>query len=93
MWFFAAGTTYRNKSTLEVTADEFDRVFNVNVRSIFLSVRAIVPQMQKQGHGGSIINVSSIGSLRPRPGLVWYNASKGAVTNVHSQAIAVKNDG
>lgn len=76
-----AGTTYRNKPTLEVTSDEFDRVFNVNVKSIYLSVLATVPQMKKQG-GGSIINISSIGSSRPRPGLVWYNASKGAVTNV-----------
>jgi len=64
-----------------VTSDEFDRVFNVNVKSIYLSVLAAVPRMQKQGHGGSIINISSIGSLRPRPGLVWYNASKAAVTN------------
>lgn len=66
---------------MDVTPEEFDRVFNVNVRSIFLSARAIVPQMKKQG-GGSIINVSSTGSIRPRPGLVWYNSSKGAVTNV-----------
>lgn len=76
-----AGTTYPNKPTLDVTGAEFDRVFNVNVRSIFLSIQAVVPQMKKQG-GGSIINVSSIGSIRPRGGLVWYNASKGAVTNV-----------
>ncbi|KAE9990643.1 hypothetical protein EG327_001090 [Venturia inaequalis] len=75
-----AGTTYRNKPTLEVTEKEFDLVFNVNVKSIYLSVVATVPQMKKNG-GGSIINISSTGSLRPRPGLVWYNASKGAVTN------------
>jgi len=75
-----AGTTYKNKPTLDVTSAEFDRVFNVNVKSIYLSVLAVVPQLQKGG-GGSIINVSSIGSVRPRPGLVWYNASKGAVTN------------
>ncbi|KIW05032.1 uncharacterized protein PV09_04188 [Verruconis gallopava] len=75
-----AGTTYPNKPTLSVTAAEFDRVFNVNVKSIFLSVHAVVPQMKKQG-GGSIINISSTGSVRPRGGLVWYNSSKGAVTN------------
>jgi len=75
-----AGTTYKNKPTLEVTSDDFDRVFTVNVKSIFLSVQAVVPQMQKN-KGGSIINISSIGSVRPRPGLVWYNSSKGAVTN------------
>jgi len=76
-----AGTTYKNKPTLEVTSQEFDRVFLVNVKSIYLSVQAVIPQMQK-GQGGCIINISSIGSVRPRPGLVWYNASKGAVTNV-----------
>lgn len=63
-----AGTTYKNKPTLEVTAEEFDRVFNVNVRSIFLAVKAVVPEMKRVG-GGSIINISSIGSVRPRPGM------------------------
>ncbi|KAF2672837.1 oxidoreductase [Microthyrium microscopicum] len=75
-----AGTTYKNKPTLDVTAEEFDRVVNVNIKSIFLSVQTVVPEMKKAG-GGSIINISSIGSVRPRPGLVWYNATKGAVTN------------
>jgi len=77
-----AGTTYRNKPTEEVTESEFDRVFMVNVKSIFMSVKIAVPQMKKQGHGGSIINIASTGSIRPRPGLVWYNSSKGAVSNV-----------
>ena len=40
--------------------------------------------MVNQGEGGSIINIASIGATRPRPGLVWYNASKAAVTNVSS---------
>ena len=65
-----AGWSYRNKNTLEVREEEFDRVFKINVKSIFWSVRAAVPAMQKNG-GGSIISVSSIGSERPRPGLVW----------------------
>jgi len=77
-----AGVTYRNKPTAEVTEEEFERVMSVNVKSIFWSVKTVVPQMQKQGEGGSIINISSSGSVRPRPGLVWYNASKGAVSNV-----------
>jgi len=54
---------------------------NVNVKSIFHSIGAIVPTIIKQGSGGSIINIASIGATRPRPGLVWYNASKGAVAN------------
>ena len=78
-----AGTSYKNKPTLEVTEEEFDKVFAVNVRSIFLSISAAVPALQKRG-GGAIINIASIGAMRPRPGLVWYNASKGAVANVRS---------
>jgi len=76
-----AGTSYRNKPTLEVTEAEFDCVMNVNVKSIFFSIGAVVPELQKRG-GGSIVNIASIGATRPRPGLVWYNASKGAVANV-----------
>jgi len=75
-----AGTSYRNKPTLEVTEAEYDKVMAVNVKSIFLSVPAVVPALQARG-GGSIINVASIGAMRPRPGLVWYNASKAAVAN------------
>ncbi|KAJ0303273.1 hypothetical protein COL516b_006792 [Colletotrichum fioriniae] len=77
-----AGTTYRNKPTVEVTESEFDRVFNVNVKGIFLGTAAFMPRVIKQGEGGVMLNISSIGALRPRPGLVWYNASKGAVCNV-----------
>ena len=76
-----AGTSYKNKPTLEVTEEEFDRVMAVNVKSIYWSVPAAVPAMRKRG-GGSFVNVASIGAMRPRPGLVWYNASKGAVANV-----------
>ncbi|KAL1304313.1 hypothetical protein AAFC00_000716 [Neodothiora populina] len=75
-----AGTTYRNKPTAEVTDDEWERVFKVNVKSIFWSAKVAIPQVQKRG-GGSIINIASIGSIRPRPGLVWYNSSKAAVSN------------
>lgn len=79
-----AGTSYKNKPTLDVTEEEFDRVMNVNVKSIYFSVPAVVPSLKKRG-GGSVINIASIGAMRPRPGLVWYNASKGAVANVCPQ--------
>jgi NAD(P)-dependent dehydrogenase (short-subunit alcohol dehydrogenase family) len=49
-----AGTTYRNKPTMEVTDEEFDKVFNVNVKSIYYSASVIVPYMQKKGNGGSV---------------------------------------
>jgi NAD(P)-dependent dehydrogenase (short-subunit alcohol dehydrogenase family) len=76
-----AGTSYRNKPTAEVTEAEFDKCFTVNVKSVFLSIPAAVPALEERG-GGAIINIASIGAIRPRPGLVWYNASKGAVANV-----------
>ncbi|KAJ5146211.1 uncharacterized protein N7515_000775 [Penicillium bovifimosum] len=76
-----AGTTYRNKPTAEVTEDEWERVFQVNVKSIYLAAKTTMPRFIEQGQGGSMINISSTGASRPRPGLVWYNASKGAVTN------------
>jgi 3-oxoacyl-[acyl-carrier protein] reductase len=83
-----AGTTYRNKPVMEVTEEEFDRLFAVNVKSLFLTTRAVVPQMRAKG-GGVIINIGSTAGIRPRPGLTWYNASKGAV-NLGSKAMAVE---
>ncbi|KAF4548632.1 Enoyl-(Acyl carrier protein) reductase-like protein 33 [Elsinoe fawcettii] len=76
-----AGTTYKNKPTLEVEEEEYLRVMDVNVKSVFWSVKVALPLIIAGGRGGSLINVSSTGSIRPRPGLVWYNASKGAVSN------------
>ncbi|KAJ5775607.1 uncharacterized protein N7511_000618 [Penicillium nucicola] len=84
-----AGTTYRNKPTAEVTDAEWERVFNVNVKSIFLATKTVMPRLIEQGSGGSVINISSTGATRPRPGLVWYNASKGAVTNA-TKGLAVE---
>ena len=83
-----AGWTHRNKPVLEVTEEEFDRVYAINVKSIFHMVRAVVPLLSRQG-GGSIINIGSTAGIRPRPGLTWYNASKGAV-NLVSKSLAVE---
>jgi len=83
-----AGWTHRNKPLLEVTGEEFDRVFTVNVRSIFLMTQAAVPVMKNQG-GGVILNIGSTAGIRPRPGLTWYNGSKGAV-NLMSRSMAAE---
>ncbi len=83
-----AGWTHRNKPMLEVTEDEFDRIYAVNVKSIFLMANAGVPLMQRQG-GGCIINIGSTAGIRPRPGLTWYNSTKGAV-NLVSKSMAVE---
>ncbi|WP_243367840.1 SDR family oxidoreductase [Microvirga solisilvae] len=81
-----AGITHHNRSLLEVEEEEFDRIFAVNVKSIYLFAKAAVPLMQSQG--GVIINVGSTAGLRPRPGLTWYNSTKGAVhTMTKSMAV------
>jgi 3-oxoacyl-[acyl-carrier protein] reductase len=84
-----AGTTHRNQSMLEVDEETFDRVFAVNVKSIYHMTRAVVPLMKEQKRGGVIINVGSVGGIRPRPGLTWYNSSKGAV-KVMTKSMAVE---
>ena len=77
-----AGTTHRNGPLLEVDEAMFDRVYAVNVKSIYWMAQAAVPVLRRQGRGGSIVNVSSTAGLRPRPGLVWYNGTKGAVNTI-----------
>lgn len=83
-----AGFTHRNQPLLDVDEATFDRVFEVNVKSIFHMVHAVVPLMRRQ-KGGVILNVGSTAGMRPRPGLTWYNASKGAV-NLMSKSLAVE---
>jgi len=83
-----AGTTHVNKPLLDVTEAEFDRIFAVNVKSIYLAALHAVPIFKKQG-GGVILNIASTAGLRPRPGLTVYNSSKGAV-NVMTKSMAVE---
>jgi NAD(P)-dependent dehydrogenase (short-subunit alcohol dehydrogenase family) len=77
-----AGWSYTNKPTTTVTEDEFKKVFDVNVKGVYLGCNAWVDQAIERKEGGVIINIASVGATRPRPGLVWYNASKGAIWNV-----------
>jgi len=73
-----AGWTHRNKPYLEVTEAEFDKVYAVNVKSIYLAAIHAVPVFRKRG-GGCFVNIASTAGIRPRPGLTVYNSSKGAV--------------
>jgi len=83
-----AGFTHLNQSMLTVSEEDFDRVFAVNVKSIFLMARHAVPHL-KTRKGASILNIGSTAGIRPRPGLAWYNASKGAV-NLVTKSMAVE---
>ncbi len=73
-----AGWTHRNRPALEVSEDEFDKCYAVNMKSIYLATIHATPVFRAQG-GGSFINIASTAGVRPRPGLTWYNGSKGAV--------------
>jgi 3-oxoacyl-[acyl-carrier protein] reductase len=84
-----AGTTHRNRPMTEVDEAGFDRVYAVNVKSLYWVMLAVLPVLRRQGRGGSIINIGSTAGIRPRPGLVWYNGTKAAV-NVMTQSMAVE---
>jgi 3-oxoacyl-[acyl-carrier protein] reductase len=83
-----AGWTNRNKPLLETTDDEFERIYAVNVKSVFLAARHAVPVFRAQG-GGCFVNIASTAGVRPRPGLTVYNSSKGAVI-VMSRSMAAE---
>jgi 3-oxoacyl-[acyl-carrier protein] reductase len=76
-----AGTTHRRQPILDVEEVEFDRIFAVNVKSLFHSARVMVPYFRSVG-GGAFVNVASIVSFRPAPGLAWYNGSKSAAVSI-----------
>ncbi|MEO1104755.1 MAG: glucose 1-dehydrogenase [Pseudomonadota bacterium] len=83
-----AGWSHRNGPLLSVDEATFDKVFAVNVKSIFNACHAFVPHWRSIGRG-VMINVGSTAGIRPRPGLTWYNASKGAV-NLMTKSLAVE---
>ena len=73
-----AGISHANRPMLEVDEAFFDRLYQVNVKSVYLSAIHCVPVFRRQG-SGCFINIGSTAAVRPRPGLSWYNGSKGAV--------------
>jgi len=72
-----AGTTHRNQPMLDVSEEAFDRIYQVNVKGLYLTAKHAVPHFRAQ-HDGVFITIASTAGVRPRPGLTWYNGSKGA---------------
>lgn len=75
-----AGVPHRGSYMLKMKVEDFDRMWAINVRSIFLAAQACVPHMPEGT--SSLISTASIGGKRPRPGLTPYNASKAAAINL-----------
>jgi len=84
-----AGYTQPLRPVEEISEEIFDRLFAVNVKSLFWCVKHTVPHLKR---GGVIINIASIGAIRPRSNLCWYNASKGAVETA-TRALAIEMAG
>ncbi|QPM91769.1 glucose 1-dehydrogenase [Pseudooceanicola algae] len=82
-----AGVTHLPQPMQDVTEEDFDRIFAVNMKAIFHAAQLLVPRMAERG--GAVINVSSTAAISPRPNLTWYNASKGWVNTV-TQSMAVE---
>ncbi len=88
-----AGITHMPAPMEEVSEEDFDRVFAVNAKSVYLTAREIVPRMKATG-GGAILNVASTAGLSPRPRLNWYNASKGwMITATKTMAVELAPSG
>ena len=87
-----AGTTHKNQPMLDVSEDEFDRIYRVNVKSLYLSAKHAVPHFRKK-KSGVFITIASTAGVRPRPGLTWYNGSKGAaIVTSRSMAAELASD-
>jgi NAD(P)-dependent dehydrogenase (short-subunit alcohol dehydrogenase family) len=77
--FNNAGVSGVNKTLIEQSEAESEDVFQLNVKSVFMIMQQEIRQMLRQGQGGSIVNMASIGSLLATPGASIYVASKHAV--------------
>jgi len=75
-----AGVTHLPGPMEQISEEDFDRVFAVNCKSVYLTAQHIVPLM-KGRRQGNILNLASTAGVSPRPNLSWYNASKGWMNN------------
>ena len=88
-----AGVTHMPMAMEDVSEEDFDRVFMINAKSVYLTAKHIVPIMKKQRHG-AILNVASTGGISPRPNLSWYNATKGwMITATKTMAVELAPQG
>lgn len=88
-----AGVTHKPMPMEDISEEDFDRVFSINAKSVFLTAKYIIPIIKSQG-SGAVLNIASTGGVSPRPNLSWYNASKGwMITATRSMAIELAAQG
>ena len=83
-----AGITHNPKNMEDISEEEFDKIFSVNSKSVFLSAKYLVPLMTSKS-GGNILNIASTAGISPRPNLSWYNATKGWMISA-TKAMAIE---
>jgi len=88
IWVNNAGITHRAGPLDQVDEATFDRIYAVNVKALYLAARHVVPLFRQAGRG-VFLNIASTAGVRPRPGLVWYNGTKGAMITI-TKAMAVE---
>lgn len=88
-----AGVTHLPSALEDVSEDDFDRVFKINMKSVYLTARAFVPHF-KANKAGAVLNIASTAGVSPRPRLNWYNASKGwMITATKTMAVELAPNG
>lgn len=88
-----AGVGHAPELMETLSEENFDRIFEVNIKSIYRTAQQVVPIMKEKG-AGAILNMGSTGGVSPRPNLTWYNASKGwVITATRSMAIELAGSG
>ena len=94
-----AGVTHLPQPLEDVSEDDFDRIVAVNMKAIYLAMRAVVPRLKANAandHGirGVVLNMASTAGVSPRPRLGWYNASKGwVITATRANAVELAPSG
>lgn len=81
-----AGVLYKAQPSTDLSEEEYDRIMRVNIKQLFWSSKVIIPYFTANDLPGLFINISSMSAPRPRPNLVWYAASKGAINSVSLSA-------
>jgi 3alpha(or 20beta)-hydroxysteroid dehydrogenase len=81
VFFNNAGVLGAVKPLVDYPEDAFDRVIAVNLKAVWLGMKAVVPRLRARG-GGAVVNTASIAGLRGSPNIIAYTASKHAVVGM-----------